>query len=135
MTMRKLLGAALTASAMMTTPALATGGVYCNGARNDDVAVLLTVGRVPGFAVVEARIGAGDKDWAMHGRDGAEEIVLLQAAIIGDLTVADFGDTNYEDVVASLRIVHAEDKDGLLVAGGVLSIPGVGAWPLVCEIE
>ena len=134
--MRKLFSAAAIASALFTTtPAFATGGIYCDGAGNDSIGVLLTVGRVPGFAVVEARIGVGDKDWAMHGRDGAEEIVLLQGAVIGDQTIADFGDTNYERVVVSLRLVHAEDEHGLLVAGGVLSIPGTGAWPLVCQIE
>lgn len=117
------------------TPANATGGVYCEGARDDKVAALLTVGRVPGFAVVEARIGAGDQDWAMHGRNGATPIVLLQGAVLGDLTIADFGDPNYEWVVASLRLVSGEDEDGLVVAGGVLSIADVGTWPVVCDIE
>lgn len=131
--LRTVLLAAATCCA--ATPALATGGIYCDGARDDNVAAFLTVGRVPGLAVVEARIGVGDQDWAMHGRDGATPIVLLQGAVVGDLTVADFGDTNYENVVASLRLVSAEDEDGLLVAGGTLSIRGVGAWPVVCQIE
>lgn len=115
-------------------PAYATGGVYCEGVRDDKVAALLTVGRVPGFAVVEARLGAGDQDWAMHGRDGATEIVLLQGAVIGDLTIADFGDPNYENVVASLRVIRTEtDED--VAAAGTLSIAGVGVWPVVCDIE
>ena len=138
MMMRKikcLLATAITVSALQATPARATGGVYCEGARDEKIAVLLTVGRVPGFAVVEARIGAGDQDWAMHGRDGATEIVLLQGAVVGDQIIADFGDPNYENVVASLRLTQAEDEDGMSVAGGVLSIPGVGAWPVVCDIE
>lgn len=134
--MKNMIRAALIAAPTFfaAAPAHATGGVYCEGARDDKVAAFLTVGRVPGFAVVEARIGVGDQDWAMHGRDGATPIVLLQGAVIGDLTVADFGDENIENVVASLRVVHAENEEGY-AAAGVLSIQGVGAWPVVCEIE
>ena len=36
--------------------AAATGGVYCDGADEDSVGAYLSVGRVPGFAVVNAHI-------------------------------------------------------------------------------
>lgn len=119
---------------VFTAPAHATGGVYCDGANGAKVGAYLTVGSVPGLAVVEARIHAGDQNWAMHGRDGGTEIVLLQGAVVGDMTIADFGDPNYENVVVSLRVLRGSiDID--YAAAGVLSIPGVGVWPVVCEIE
>lgn len=112
----------------------AAGGVYCDGATDKSVGAYLTVGRVPGFAVVGARITANDQDWDLLGREGAAPITLAQGAVVGDLTVADFSDPGAERIVASLRVVRVEN-DIDVAAAGVLSIPGVGVWPVICEIE
>ncbi len=122
------------ATTLATSPALATGGVYCDGTHDDSVGAYLTVGRVPGFAVVGTRITAKGKAWDLHALDGAAPIVLVQGAIAGDLILADFADPNVERIVASLRVVRIEN-DIDVAAGGVLSIPGVGVWPVVCEID
>ena len=66
--------------------------------------------------------------------DDAAPIVMVQRAIVGQLIVADFADPNVEKIVASLRVVQVENDIGV-AAAGVLSIPGVGAWPVSCEIE
>ncbi len=117
-----------------SSPALATGGVYCDGTSDDSVGAYLTVGRVPGFAVAEARITANDQSWDTSARDGAAPIVLVQGAIVGDLIVADFADPNVENVVVSLRDVRAENDHGF-AAGGVLSIAGIGVWSVSCVID
>ena len=133
--MNRLTAAALVLATFLgASPAFATGGVYCDGARDKDVGAFLTVGRVPGFAVVDAVITTKDRAWTIRAQDGAAPIVLVQGAVIGDLTVADFADPNVENIVASLRVVRADNEQGF-AAAGVLSIPGVGAWPLVCEID
>ena len=117
-----------------TTQAYATGGVYCDGTNDKSVGALLTVGRVPGFAVVRARFTAKDQDWDTLGEDGATPIVMVQRAMVGDLIVADFADPNVENIVVSLRVVRVEN-DVDVAAAGVISIPGVGVWPVACEIE
>ena len=119
---------------LSATPAFATGGVYCDSPADTTVAVELTVGRVPGFAVVGARIAAGDRTWEMNPAGDATPIVRAQGAVWGELTLADFTDENAEEVLVSLRVVRAEN-DVDYAAAGTLSIPGTGAWPVVCEID
>lgn len=131
----KACASALALTAMLTTsPALATGGVYCDGVNDESVSAYLTVGRVPGFAVVETRITAKGQTWQTRAEDGATPITLVQGAIVGDMIVADYADPNVEQILVSLRVVRAEN-DIDFAAGGVLSIPGVGAWPVACEID
>ena len=55
-------------------------------------------------------------------------------AIVGDLIIADFADPNVENIVVALRVVRVEN-DVDVAAAGVISIPGVGVWPVACEIE
>lgn len=130
-----MIRATLIATIVFTAaPALATGGIYCDGAVDPTISAYLTVGRVPGFAVVGARIDAAGQAWDMNATDGATEIALAQGAVVGDLIVADFSDPNAEKIIVSLRVVHATN-DVSAAAAGTLSIPGVGAWPMICEID
>jgi len=122
------------ATIFAATSGLATGGIYCDGISEDSVSAYLTVGRVPGFAVVDTQIVAAGRAWSMSAQDSSEQIVLVQGAIAGEFIVADFADANVEEVVASLRLVRIESAFGA-IASGVLSIPSVGAWPVVCESE
>lgn len=121
-------------AALVSTPALATGGIYCNGADGAKVSAFLTVGRVPGLAVVGARIDIPGKAWSMIAADDADRIVLAQGAVIGDLTVADFSDPGAEQIQVSLRVLQARVQE-TSAAAGTLAVPGEGAWPLICEIE
>ena len=114
--------------------AAATGGVYCDGADEDSVGAYLSVGRVPGFAVVNAHITALERTWDTGGQEGAEPIVMAQGAIVGDLIVADFTDPNVEGIVASLRVVQIHNDTGM-AAAGVLSMPGIGIWPVTCVLD
>ena len=120
--------------ALCATPALSSGGIYCDGVSDPSVSVHLTVGRVPGFPVVGATITAGDKAWGLPALEGREPVEFAQGAITGDFVIADFTDAGFEAIVASLRLAQADTGAGA-VAAGILSIPGVGAWPVVCEID
>ena len=118
----------------VASSAFASGGVYCDGISDDSVGAYLTVGHVPGFAVVDSRIFAAGRSWSMSAKDGSKQIELVQGAIAGEFIVADFADSNVERIVASLRLVRIDNEIGATGAG-VLSIPSVGAWPVVCEFE
>ena len=89
---------------------------------------------MPGLALINARITAGQATWQIKGEGDATPIILAQGAHAGELFVADFADPNYEGIVASLRVVHASNETAE-AAGGVLSIPGHGAWPVICMFE
>ncbi|MEM0950250.1 MAG: hypothetical protein AAGK37_22865 [Pseudomonadota bacterium] len=131
--MRKLSVLAV-AALCAAQPVFATGGIYCDGALDSSVGAYLTVGSAPGFPVVGARIATADRAWSMIAEDDAEQIEFVQGAITGAFIVADFADENVENIVVSLRLVRVENDTGVASAG-VLSLPGVGAWPVVCEID
>lgn len=115
-------------------PAMATGGIYCEGARDKDVSAYISLGRVPGFAALNARFTTKDKMWSTSEEPGSIPVEMTQGASFGQMVVADYVDPNYEQILVSLRVVSVSN-DIDVAAGGVLSIPGVGVWPVVCEME
>lgn len=66
---------------LVATPAFATGGVYCDSPEDPGVSIELTVGRVPGFAVVGARIATDDRLWEISPSGDAMPIALGQGAV------------------------------------------------------
>ncbi len=122
------------AAAFTAEPLLATGGIYCDGTSEDSVGAYLTVGRTAGFVVVGAHINAPDRSWSMLPDDSTQKIEFVQGAIAGDFVVADFADANIESIVVSLRLARIENEFGV-VGAGVLSIPGIGTWPVACDFE
>ncbi len=122
-------------AALSATPAWATGGLHCTAPGDDSVEVSLTVGRVPGFAVVGAVFAAEGQAWSTPGIvPEATEIALAQAAFDADRIIVDYADTNIERIVAALRLVVTSTEDGQ-AAAGTLSIPGTGVWAVICEVE
>ncbi len=110
-------------------PAAATGGIAC--ASPDDVAsVEITIGHVPGLAIVGARIDVGERFWAMNG-DGEQALTVSQAFTSGGHYLIDFADGIVNDVVAELRL-HRVDEGMDTGFGGTMRMPDVGAWTLVC---
>lgn len=125
----RLFTAALLAVPLMAGPALATGSISCEGV-GDDVSVELTIGSLPVLAIVAAHVTVGDETWAI-GEDGDHEIAVGQAFAEDGRLLADFVDTNFERVLARLRLVSAsEGKDE--ARAGTLAIVERGAWPVVC---
>lgn len=125
----RLFTAALLAVPLMAGPALATGSISCEGV-GDDVSVELTIGSLPVLAIVAGQVTVGDETWAI-GEDGDHEFAVGQAFAEDGRLLADFVDTNFERVLARLRLVSAsEGKDE--ARAGTLAIVERGAWPVVC---
>ncbi|MDN2568401.1 hypothetical protein N1F89_19425 [Aquibium sp. A9E412] len=124
-----LAGLALAATA---APAAATGTISC-AAPTASVTAELSIGRVPGLAVVGARITAEGQTWSIEGNK-ATPIVVAQAFTDGRLYQVDFADANVEAIVAELRLSRADERRDAAMAG-TLRLPGLGAWPVVCVGE
>ena len=113
-------------------PAHATAEISCTGIDDKDVFVSLIVGSVPGLAVVGTLIQTKDHDWTLGGVAGVTPITLVQAARDGDRIIADYADENVERIVASLRLLNAQEGDDDVTVG-TLSLPGIGVFALSCE--
>ena len=110
-------------------PANATGGIACSSP--DDVAsVEVTIGHVPGLAVVGARIDVGDRYWAMS-ETGDKALTVSQAFGSGGHYWIDFADEIVNRTVAELRL-HRSDEGDDTGFGGTMRMPDIGAWTLIC---
>ncbi|MCB1516404.1 MAG: hypothetical protein KDJ19_02125 [Hyphomicrobiaceae bacterium] len=112
---------------LFATPAFATGTVSCESP-DQSAFVGLTVGSVPGAAIVGAALGFGETQWSIETGD----IAVSQAFVEEGRWLIDFVDPNFERVMASVRLVEAIEGEDYVLAG-LLSVPGEGAWPLICE--
>ncbi|MEX0953592.1 MAG: hypothetical protein WDZ83_00085 [Rhizobiaceae bacterium] len=111
-------------------PAAATGGIACSSP-DDAASVEIAIGHVPGLAVVGARIGVGDRDWAMN-LGGAQALTVSQAFASDGHYWIDFADEIVNEIVAELRL-HRVDEGMDTGFGGTMRMPGIGAWTLVCS--
>jgi len=130
--MRYALALAASFLTLCAAPAFATGEVYCEGPEGSDVVFGYGFGRVPGLAIISATIHVGDQSWSIYEREGATPIVVAQGVYESGRTIIDFADANVEEIVASVRLFSASERDDFVTAG-TLSVPGVGAFVLVCE--
>ncbi|MBO6719737.1 MAG: hypothetical protein JJ913_17420 [Rhizobiaceae bacterium] len=124
---RFLLVASLFLAGVM--PAGATGGISCS-APDDAAIVEITIGHVPGLAIVGARIDIGDRSWAMN-LPGGQAIAVGQAFASDGHYWIDFVDEAVIETVAELRL-HRVDEGLDTGFGGTMRMPGIGAWTLLC---
>lgn len=125
--------AAVTLAALAAGPARATGTIECEGVAGTDASVLISIGRLPVLAVLNAIIEAEGTTYAtdVSANPGAEPITFGQGFLDEDRSRVDFTDPNIEQIVISLRVERAfEDKAG--AEAGVLRIFGVGAYGVTC---
>lgn len=115
---------------MLAGPASATGSIGCEGAGGDDVSIELTLGSLPVLAVVAASIRVGDDVWST-AEDAGSRMAVGQGFSEDGRLMVDFVDPNFEDVVARLRLVSADEAKDQALAG-TLAVSGRGAWPIVC---
>ena len=122
---------ALFSAALLTqaVPAWATGGIACSSP-DDAASIEVTIGHVPGLAVVGARIDVGDRFWAMSA-SGDQALAVGQAFASGGHYWIDFTDGNINEIVAELRLVRV-DEGADTGFGGTMRMPGIGAWTLIC---
>jgi hypothetical protein len=115
--------------AALAMPAHATANISCV-APDNSASVDLVIGRLPVLGVVNGGFVIGETVYAMDS-GGPNAIAVGQAFDDGDTVQVDFTDTNVEKVIASLRL-HTSFENDMFAQAGILTMPGVGAWPLVC---
>jgi hypothetical protein len=115
------------AIAALSFPALAGEGLICEG---EGIKTHFPMAGGVGFHFLGAVIDVNGKVWST---DPAQGIPIMPAeAFSGEYRIEiDFSDQNAEQVVAMIRLFWAEEESDP-VYGGLLHIPGEGAWPITC---
>jgi hypothetical protein len=127
--MRSLIFAAALLSA---APAFATEWVYCGDAK-DEASIGLLLGGVDFVSIVGITLTAGDAEWASSDVYGpGKPVAVAQTYIGGSQMVVDLTDEESLEIIAELRVYLAEEGEDF-VQGGILRVPGHGAWVVSCE--
>lgn len=132
----KRLVAALGILGALALPAQATEWVDCSDGGKVNFRVLL--GAMEVIAVNTIEIEVDGKRWSTAGGDGVTPITKGQAFETADQMWIDVTDENVNAVVARLRLfkAHEDGSDGTEpfdATGGILHMPGVGAWAVSCS--
>lgn len=114
---------------MLSAPAYATGTITCQSATGS--VVELQIGFVAVDAIIGAYIEAGGSVWSTSIGQGTQ-ISILQSFIGDEKIMADFGDSNLENIIARLRLFRASQGQDLAMAG-TLQIADVGAYAVSCK--
>jgi len=126
--MRRLLAAAVVVA--IVTPAGATEWIACT-ADGDAASANILVGMVDVLSIASANVEAGGKKWATDA-EGDAKIIVGQAFEDAETIHVDFTDAGVSAVVAQLRLFKATEGDSD-ATGGILRVPGVGAWAVSCS--
>ncbi len=114
---------------LATTGAKATSSLFCK-AQEENVGINLTIGSVVGEPVVEAELYVGDKiSSTMMPKNN---IAVAQSFFDGDKRVLDISDSNFERIIARLRLFIAIDEEKQISAG-TLQIDGEGVFAVSCS--
>ncbi|MEO6012409.1 MAG: hypothetical protein ABIQ30_02345 [Devosia sp.] len=120
------------ASLLIATPSLATEWIYCTSA-DETASVGLLVGGADFASVVAITLNAGDSAWASSETYGPGQPIAVEQAYIGDnQIIVDLSDLDRNQLIAELRAYTASEGNDY-VQGGVLRVPGKGAWAVSCE--
>lgn len=120
------------ASLLLTTPALSTEWIYCGDA-DDSVSVGVLVGSFQFINITASTMRVGNDNWSSAEVYGpGKPIATAQAYFGDDQLVIDFTDDDYNETLAELRVYIADEGEDY-VQGGVLRVPGRGAWVVSCE--
>lgn len=127
--MRSLIFAA---SLLLTTPALATEWIFCGNA-DGTASIGVLVGGLDFVNISATLMHVGNEDWASSETYGPGKPILpLQAFIGDDQIMIDFTNEENSETLAELRVYLAHEGEDY-VQGGVLRVPGRGAWVVSCE--
>jgi hypothetical protein len=119
----------------LACPAEATEWVDCSDGENVSFRVLL--GAMEVIAVNTIEIEVDGRRWSTAGGDGLTKIATGQAFETRDQMWIDVTDENVNAVVARLRLfkAHEDGAEGVEpfgATGGILHMPGIGAWAVSC---
>ncbi len=112
-----------------TTGAKATSSLFCK-AQKENVGINLTIGSVVGSPVVEAELYVGDKIWSTMMPNNS--IAVAQSFVEADKRILDITDSNFERIIARLRLFVAIDGEQQISAG-TLQIDGEGVFAVSCS--
>lgn len=133
----KTLLAAASIFLLLSGSARATEWVICSDGENT-VSFDVLLGMMDVIAVDTIKIAASGKAWSTRNEDGAIPIEVGQAFETGDQMLIDVLEKGMGAPVARLRLFKAhEDAAGegepFDATGGVLHMPGLGAWAVSCS--
>jgi hypothetical protein len=103
------------------------------------VSIRVLLGAMDVIAVNTVEIEASGRKWSTAGGEGVTLITKGQAFETADQIWIDMTDESVNEVVARLRLFKALDEGeetesaGTTVTGGVLAMPGIGAWAMSCS--
>ncbi len=133
--MRRLLAAG-TVLIGMALPAQATEWLDCSDGGTVNFRALL--GAMEVIAVNTIEIEVDGKRWSTAGGEGVTTITKGQAFETADQMWIDVTDENVNAIVARLRLFKAHEggREGVEpfdATGGILHMPGIGAWAVSCS--
>ncbi len=116
----------------LATPSLATEWVDCADAAGA-ASFSYLAGSLDALSIVGLNISVGDKVWASDVAYGpGEPIAVGQAFATADTVLVDAYTPDMVSLVAQLRLFKADEGESF-AQGGILRIPGHGAWPVACS--
>lgn len=123
--------AAVAMIAAMSTPTLATEWIDCSDATNQ-VTIGVLLGGLDFTQMSRAHLFVGEETWSTDvSIEPGTPILIGDAYFDWKQLLVKLTDDNAETVLAELR-VYVIDNDKGDAKGGVLSVPGRGAWAVEC---
>lgn len=116
----------------LATPSLATEWVDCSDAAGA-ASFSYLAGSLDALSIVGLNVSVGDQVWASDVAYGpGEPVAVGQAFATADAVLVDVYTPDMVNLVAQLRLFHAGEGESF-AQGGILRIPGHGAWPVACS--
>ena len=124
--------AAIVVLAAMALPAGATEWLICSDTTKK-VSFNVLSGSLGIGTATDFELHIGDKSWSTKEGQGTR-IAKLQAFEDDAMILVTVSSEGLGEVVAELRVLKAMEADSLAY-GGVLKVPGQGAWAVSCPNE
>lgn len=127
--MKRVLAASLVLFGL-AAPAHATEWLVC-GSADGKASFSVLLGSLGIGTATDFKVNVGGKDWSTTPGEGTP-IVKSQAFETDAMLMADVSTEDLSTLIAQLRIFKGSEGDDY-VYGGILRVPGHGAWAVSCE--
>jgi hypothetical protein len=123
--------AAITIAAM-STPSLATEWIDCSDA-NEEVQLGVLAGGLDFAQFSRAHLRIGNEWWSTDPSiEPGKPMAIAESYFDWKLMSVSVADDNHETILAQLHVILASNDEGE-AKGGVMLIPGKGAWAVSCD--